>query len=363
MASLAIKLAVTLPALFLALACRGGGHAEERPPSRPEKDGEPKSDSKQQPEASPKPAKELSVEGKQELPVKFPAVKPEFEVGQRVLAVPQNWLENALELGVEQQVISLYDARVAALGAERSEVKSPSGALWTLPNAVIIALPPTAKVKPGELVLTHWPQGGSWMRAVIVEAAADTVKARLLDVALNEPAGWGTRALDLEQGSFMPLTKPGQSGTTAACKVGAAWRRYLVVQSDSESVLALGFAGKLTSLSKTDCRFLTLAPKLAAGASVLVPWGNKYLPATVRAASGEGGRTPTPTDKKPPAQAEARAGAAPPAPSQAPVASSPLAEAPVPGVDAPGRVRVELQVPPRLTLEVPQLDVATELPE
>ncbi|MGE0326084.1 MAG: hypothetical protein AB7S68_27395, partial [Polyangiaceae bacterium] len=200
MASLAIKLGVMLSTLLLAAGCRGGGHAEERPPSRPEQESSSKSDSKQKADAPQKPGKELTVEGKHELPVKFPAVKPEFEVGQRVLAVPQNWLETALELGVEQQVISLYDARVAALGAEKSEVKSLSGALWSLPNAMIIALPTAAKVKPGDLVLTHWPQGGSWMRAVIVDAAANTIKARLLDVALNERAVWGTRALDLEQG-------------------------------------------------------------------------------------------------------------------------------------------------------------------
>ncbi|MCA9642939.1 MAG: hypothetical protein H6718_17360 [Polyangiaceae bacterium] len=363
MASLAIKLGVTLSTLLLAAGCRGNGHAEERPPSRPEQESSPKSDSEQKADATQKPGKELTVQGKHELPVKFPAVKPEFEVGQRVLAVPQNWLETALEVGVEQQVISLYDARVTALGAEKSEVKSLSGALWSLPNAVIVPLPAAAKVKLGDLVLTHWPQGGSWMRAVVVDAAADATKARLLDVATNEPAGWGKRVLELEQGSFVPLSKPGQSGTTAACKVGTAWRRFLVIQSDADNVLALGFAGKLSSLPKTACRFLALAPKATPGASVWVPWGNKYLPATVRSAGEEGGRTPAPTDNEPPAQAEAKGGAAPPAPSQAPVAASPSADAAGRGVDAPGRIQVELQVPPRLTLQVPQLDLATELPD
>ncbi len=333
--------------MLLVSACRGGGHSEERPPSRPVQDVE----STTTPKAPSKPDKELSVPGKHALPVKFPAVKPEFEVGQRALAVPQNWLENALEFGVDRQVISLYDARIAALGAERSEVKSQSGGSWTLPNAVIVALPSDAKAKPGELVLTHWPQGGSWMRAVIVDGPPESPKARLLDVPLDEPAGWGRRTLELEAGSFLPLS-PGQSGASAACKQGTEWRRYLVIQSDADSVLGLGFGGKLESLPKGTCRFLPLAPKLELGATVQVPRGNSYVPATVLGVS-----SPAAPAKPKPAQPEAAHAAAPPAPSQAPVeAGASHTETP------PGRVRVQLQLPPRSTLDVPRLDVASVLP-
>lgn len=355
MARVAIQLAATLSALAMALGCRGGGHSEERPPSRPEQ-REVEASEKPKPTKAANPAPELSVDGKHELPVKFPAAKPEFAIGQRALAVPQNWLDNALELGVDRQVVSLYDARVVALGPEKSEVKSASGALWTLPNAVIIALPTEAKVKAGDVVLTHWPQGGSWMRAVVVDAGGDATKARLLDVPIDEPAGWGTRALELERGSFLPLTKPGQSGTTAACKQGTSWRRLLVIRSDEESILGLGFAGKLLSLPKADCRLLPLARKIATGASVMVPWGNKYVKATVRSEIVEGGRAPATPDKKAPAQAEAKDGDAPPT-------SKAKGDASAPAGPPPGRVRVELQVPPRVTLEVPQLDVALDLPE
>ncbi|MEZ4231207.1 MAG: hypothetical protein R3B89_18665 [Polyangiaceae bacterium] len=349
MARVAIKLAATLSVLPLALACRGGGHAEERPPSRPEGDAKPSKQAK--PPA--KPEKVLSVEGQHELPVKFPAAKPAFTVGQRALAVPQSWLDNALAQGVDGQVISLYDASIEALGAERSKVKSQSGASWTIPNALIVALPPAAKVRPGDLVLTHWPQGGSWMRAVVTDGPAESPQVRLLDVPVDEPAGWGKRSLNLDPGSFLPLDKPGQSGTTAACKQGAAWRRFLVIHTDADVLLGLGFGGKLASLPRAGCQLLPLAPKLEVGSSVKVPRGNEYLPATVLGVSS-GAVAP----KQAPAQTEAKGDAAPPAPSKASVDAGDA-----PAVPAPGRVRVELQVPPRLTLELPQLDVASELPD
>lgn len=359
------------------VACGRTTHAEERPPTQPAPAEAPLAPSAERPASSPS-GVAPTVEGAQQLPVQFPAVTIQAAAGQHAFAPPEPWLTSALELGVDQQVISLYAARIEATGPERSTLKSSSGAHWTVPNSLVVVLPATAKVKPGDLVLTHWPQGGSWTRAVVVDGPPESPIVRFLDLPLDEAAGWGTREQALSAGSFIELDKPGQPGTTAACRRSAQapvdaepkpaaqqpapserWRRVLVIRSTEALVLGLGFAGKLGSFPRADCVLIPPGKRLELGALAQAPLGGVFVPVRIL---GVGAPISAAARRQGAAAAAAPSAALSPGSSSASAApSAPAAEAPP--TTAPGRVRVQISgaaagQAASQSWQVPSLDLA-----
>lgn len=387
------------------VACGRKTQSEARPPSEAKPASEaPAAESKLEPSSKGAGAGLNSgagaaptVEGEQRLPVQFPAVTLTAAVGQQAFAPPEPWLSSALELGVDQQVISLYAAQVEATGAERSTLKSSSGARWTVPNSLVVVLPTAAKVRPGDLVLTHWPQGDSWIRAVVVDGSPEAPLVRYVDLPLDEPSGWGQREQTLSAGSFMKLEKPGQAGTTAACRRSAApgpagaspagagaaagessaggaaaamrpaaddkWRRVLVIRTTDSLVLGLGFAGKLGSFARQDCVLIPPGKKLEPGALAQAPQRGVFVPVRIL---GVGGALSEAASRSAEASAAPQPATADSAPPGAAASAAPAAAAKAPQATAPGRVRVQISgvaagKGASQVWEVPSLDLALAL--
>jgi hypothetical protein len=121
-------------------------------------------------------------------------------------------------------------------------------------------------------VLTAWASGSGLQRAIVVEGGApEKPKVRYLDMTLDNPSGWGEKEDSLPEGSFHVLTKPGELGTSLACKDGSRVLRWILVARAGDKLLGLGFAGKMKVLDEKVCDAVPIAPKVKPGDAVRVP--------------------------------------------------------------------------------------------
>jgi hypothetical protein len=143
----------------------------------------------------------------------------------------------------------------------------------------------------GDVLLTAWASGSGLQRAIVVEGgSAEKPKVRYLDMALDNPSGWGEKADQLPEGTFRKLSQDGEPGSTLACKDGSRTLRWIHVSRSGDKLLGLGYAGKVRALDKGDCRSVPIVPKVKPGDSVLVPVLGSYQPAKVSKVDAKLGR-------------------------------------------------------------------------
>lgn len=270
--------------------------------------------------AAPAPTEVVAGEG--ELPVDFPAATPLGQVGEAVLAAPEAWVARALSVGAEEQVISLFAARVVARGPGRSRVESHTGASWTLPNALIVPLGAAQRAEPGQVVLTHAPPEGRWVRAVVAGGTEAGPRALLLDVPFAAPDD--ARAVTLRAGEYRALSAAWQPGTSVACRQGtelkravrgeagdargaqeasgapsgganaSTWVHYRLIRAEGEALLGLSYAGELTRLQRGHCQGISPDGAVKVDEPLLAPELGSYVPVRVvepdGAAQGAPGR-------------------------------------------------------------------------
>ncbi len=269
--------------------------------------------------AAPAPTEVVAGEG--ELPVDFPAAIPLGQVGEAVLAAPEPWVARALSVGAEEQIVSLFLARVVARGPGRSRVESHTGASWTLPNALIVPLGAARRAEPGQVVLTHAPPEGRWSRAVVVGGTEAGPRALLLDVPLAAPGG--APAITLRAREYRVLSAAWQPGTSVACRQGtelkravpgeageargaqeasgapsggaaSTWVRYRLIRAEGEALLGLSYAGELTRLQRGECQGISPDNAVKVDEALLAPELGGYVPVRVvepdGAAQGAPGR-------------------------------------------------------------------------
>ncbi len=225
------------------------------------------------------------------MPLEFPVVKTSAAKGDVVLAPARAWIDNAAERGVENQAFIFDPARMMEPGANASVVETRHRQKSLVPNGLIVAIRPAQSADPGDVVLTHWHSRSGLQRAIIVEGGEPAEPLALyLDVAYENPPGWGQKKEKLAPGSFHVLKKVGEVGTTVACTDGQKKRRGVVISRAPERLLVVGYAGLLTSRDPAECQPIPISPKVAEGDQVWVPRLGTFVRAAVTKVDAGSGR-------------------------------------------------------------------------
>jgi hypothetical protein len=221
----------------------------------------------------------------------MPKVATKAKVGDYVLAPARTWVEEAAAHGVSQQTFIFYGAWMREPGAHESRIESLTGAQFTLPNGFIAPIRRGERVQPGALVLTSWASGSGLQRAIVVDGGTpESPKVRYLDMAIDNPSGWGEKDDTLPPNTFHQLEAAGKVGATAACLEGAGRVRVVITGLFRERLVGLAFAGKLKMFLQRDCVMLPLQPKLREGETVMVPIIGRYREARVKRIESDVGR-------------------------------------------------------------------------
>jgi hypothetical protein len=216
------------------------------------------------------------------VPFDYPAVTATAKKGDYLLAPSKNWIAEAFEKGGSKQTFIYYGGWMLEPGDRASTIKTLTGVESIIPNAMIIPVPAGGTAKPGDILLTTWQSGSGMQRAIVVEGGKpDRPEVRYLDLALDNPSGWGKQVDTLEANTFMKLEHPGQVGTTAACTTGARRTRWIITNIAGDKLLAIGFAGRMRVFQRKDCKTLPIKPRLRAGDKVMVPLVDGYAEAQV----------------------------------------------------------------------------------
>jgi hypothetical protein len=215
------------------------------------------------------------------VPFEFPAVKPRSKQGDFVLAPSKGWIEEAFEKGADKQPFIFYGAWMSEPGERASVIRTLPGQRVTIPNAMIIPVGSGESAKPGDIVLTAWSSGSGMQRAIVVGGTPKEPSVRYLDLELDSPSGWGKKEDTLKENTFHVLSKPGEPGTTVACKEGERHTRYVIVTEADGKLLGVGFAGKMKVLPRTSCKNVPIAPKPKVGDTIWVPVIGAYSEAKV----------------------------------------------------------------------------------
>jgi len=211
------------------------------------------------------------------VPFDYPAVGTSAKKGDYVLAPPERWVRDAFRKGAASRSFIYYGGWMLEPGERTSRIKTLTGMTSTIPNAMIIPVPAGGSAKPGDVVLTTWQSGSGMQRAIVVDGGKpDQPKVRYLDLALDNPSGWGKHVDTLKANTFTKLEHPGQVGSTAACKTGTGRTRWIIVNVAGNKLLAIGFAGRIRAFKRSACKDLPIKPKLRAGDTVMVPLVDGY---------------------------------------------------------------------------------------
>jgi hypothetical protein len=202
----------------------------------------------------------------------YPEVATTAKRAEHVLAPPRASIDEALEQGAQTVAFIYYDAEMLEPGKKESLILTRPGAEERIPNALLISIRPGERVAPGDIVLTSWASGTGLQRAIVVEGGKpDSPRVRYLDLDYAHPSGWGQKEDSLPPDSFHKLVRPGETGSTLACREGQHRTQWIITHRAGTKLLGLGFAGKLRVLDSSDCQEVPLAVRPKTGDRVFVP--------------------------------------------------------------------------------------------
>jgi hypothetical protein len=218
----------------------------------------------------------------------FPAVETTAKPGEVVLVPSYNWLQEANVKGVDKVAMIWYSQTMQAPDKEMSEVKFMSDTR-KVPNAYIVAIPPGATAKKGDIVLTWWQTGSGMQRAIVTD---DTTPAepvvRYLDIDYDNPAksrdgktGIGQMDEKLKPNTFVKIGAPFDVGTMVAVQDGAEQKAAQVIRVAGDKVFVNGFAGHVAVVDKARCTPFPLVSSAKVGDKVKAVWVNSVKDGTV----------------------------------------------------------------------------------
>jgi hypothetical protein len=224
------------------------------------------------------------------LPFEYDTVAMSAAPGDMVLAPPRPWLDNAIERGVEEQPFVFFRAELLEPGKRGSVVKTPSGRIEQIPNALLIPIRKGEQVRPGQVVLTTWQSGTGLQRAMVVKGGTpESPNVHYLDLQYKHPSGIGKETERLAPNTFHRLEKPGEPGTSVACREGELHRHYIVIHTGATRLIGLGFAGRLRVIPRAACVSLEVTPHID-DTPLFVPVMGVFQQARVRHYEEELGR-------------------------------------------------------------------------
>jgi hypothetical protein len=218
----------------------------------------------------------------------FPAVETTAKAGEVVLVPSYNWLQEANVKGPDKVGMIWYHQTLAAPDKEMSEVKFMSDTR-KVPNAYIVAIPPGATAKKGDIVLSWWQSGSGMQRAIVVDDATPAEPVvRYLDIDYDNPAkardgktGIGQMEEKLKPNTFVKLSAPFDVGTMVAVQDGAEQKSAQVIRVAGDKVFVNGFAGHIAVVDKSRCTPFPLVSNAKVGDKVKAVWVNSVREGTV----------------------------------------------------------------------------------
>lgn len=268
--------ALILATAFVFIACGDGKKSTAKLSAEPTKQEQPTDTAKTAPP-------------KGGFPFDFPTVPTSAKANELVLTPSREFLDQAIEKGGDQATFIFYTANVLEAGATDSKVKSLAGTESTMPNAMIIPLGAPTTAAKGDIVLTWWQSGSGMQRAIVVDAGnGNEPTVRYLDLDYDNPAKnsegvpIGQMEEKLKPASFRKLTAEWEPGTAIAVREGDKFKHWQVIRVEGEKVLAIGFAGRVAVVNKSDCTPLPVKPLVKAGDNVHVPIVGSFKPGVVK---------------------------------------------------------------------------------
>lgn len=224
-------------------------------------------------------------------PFDFPVATTTAKAGDFVLAPPIEQIERALREKPESSTFIYYGAEMLEPGEGDSKIKTNVGKEVSIPNSMILPVGGAdEKAKVGDIVLTEWASGSGLERAIVVGGDSDKPVVRYMDMDYDNPAGIGKKDDTLKPKRFRVLRKPGELGTTLACKDGADHKQWILVGEQGGKALVIGFAGRMKVLDRSSCVDIPLTVNVKPGDSVWGPVMSTYREAKVTKVDAKIGR-------------------------------------------------------------------------
>jgi hypothetical protein len=200
-------------------------------------------------------------------------------------------LSEAFEQAAGSQSLLYAGATIERVGERDSTVVWLTQQRGSVPNSLVIALPRSQRAALGEIVLKSSASGAGLERAIVVsEGESESPRVRGLDLPFDSATATAQPEETLPKSTFRVLRRPGELGTTLVCRRGEKNERFLLVASDGERRLGLGFAGRALMLPASSCRALPLVPKAQLGVRVFVPVAGELVAAKVTRVDPRNGR-------------------------------------------------------------------------
>ena len=210
----------------------------------------------------------------------FPAVETTAKAGETVLCMSFDQMAKASSNAGKDVFGTYYNQTMETPGKEMSGVKFSSG-VKQVPNAYLIPIPPGAKAKKGDVVLT-WHQSSSGMqRAVVVDDADPTQPTVHYIDYFYKPEDDARLTEKIKPNSFVNISGPFEPGASIAVKEGAQPYLYTVIRAAGEKVLVQNSAAFLKVLNKKDCQPVPFKVAVKAGDKVQAAFNGMFSAGTV----------------------------------------------------------------------------------
>jgi len=215
-----------------------------------------------------------------EIPLDFPIVGTDAQVGEYVLAPSYDFIEDAWTDVADDLTPSFifYSAKVIETGDAETKLDQTGGDEM-IPNSLIIRIPAGQEAHVGDMVLTWWQSGSGMERAIVVDDADPTQPVVVyLDASWDE---FGEDEEQLEANSFIVLTNDWQAGTSIAYEGDYDFEQWTVIRVEGDKVLAKGWGGTTAVLEKSKCTPIPITMDVAVGDVIQIPYIGSYQEGTV----------------------------------------------------------------------------------
>ena len=225
------------------------------------------------------------------MPFAYTSKPTTAKAGEFVLVPSKTWIDDAFIKGGDTQTFIYYAATMVEPGPLESKIKTLPGETVAVPNGFVVPIRAGEKAKPGELVLTWWQSGSGMERSIVVAGGSETApKALHLDLSVDTASSPGMKEDTLKAGSFHKLGQGLEPGISLACKESSGHSHWITTGVEGETILAIGFAGKMRTFAKTACTVVPPNGKHAVGSAVAVPNLGMYAKGTVDKVDAAKGR-------------------------------------------------------------------------
>lgn len=193
------------------------------------------------------------------------------EAGQQALTCQMHYFQEVKEgQGLLKKTMIWYDTKIDAPGKEKTVIDE-YGKKIEVPNALIIPLAKEAKVKKGDILLTH-SKYHERQRAIVIDVPLPNepvvcfLDDRWPDKVDSSSLPEKLKGEQLKPGSYNVI-KDGNfvSGAQVAYRRDGEWKFGVIMQISGDKMLVCGFASRLDCVSKSDCKLIPFKEKIKKG--------------------------------------------------------------------------------------------------